>query len=167
MDLMSTAQLLGSFGEFFGAIAVFVTLAYLAIQVRHGKEATEANTRLAEESHRLALAQNEIARVDLIERQMRDLSSSSDLAGIFVRYDEGGIDSLTSVERRQFASWHIVQHYILGSQHYQYELGMLDEDSWQDAARRIQAQIPVWDELDMAIIGRRSFVNEVERLRAS
>jgi hypothetical protein len=45
MDLQVTAQLLGNFGEFVGAIAVVVTLAYLAVQVRHSKEATEANTR--------------------------------------------------------------------------------------------------------------------------
>ena len=45
MDLMSTAQLLGNFGEFVGAIAVVVTLAYLAVQVRQNREATEANTR--------------------------------------------------------------------------------------------------------------------------
>lgn len=32
MDLMSTAQLLGNLGEFFGAIAVLVTLAYLVVQ---------------------------------------------------------------------------------------------------------------------------------------
>ncbi len=35
MTLMDTAQLLGNFGEFFGAIAVVGTLAYLAVQVRH------------------------------------------------------------------------------------------------------------------------------------
>ena len=34
MDLMSTAQLMGNFGEFFGAIAVVVTLVYLARQIR-------------------------------------------------------------------------------------------------------------------------------------
>lgn len=45
MDLMSTAQLLGNLGEFGGAIAVVITLVYLAVQVRHSKEATEANTR--------------------------------------------------------------------------------------------------------------------------
>ena len=45
MDLMSTAQILGNFGEFFGAIAVVVTLFYLALQVRYGRDATEANTR--------------------------------------------------------------------------------------------------------------------------
>ena len=45
MDHQSFAQLLGNYGEFVGAIAVVVTLAYLAVQVKHGKEATEANTK--------------------------------------------------------------------------------------------------------------------------
>jgi hypothetical protein len=40
-----TVQDLGSVGELVGAIAVVATLAYLAVQVRHSKEATEANTR--------------------------------------------------------------------------------------------------------------------------
>lgn len=39
MDLMSTAQLLGNFGEFFGAIAVVVTLVYLAGQLRQNTKA--------------------------------------------------------------------------------------------------------------------------------
>ena len=34
MDLMATAQLLGDFGEFLGALAVVVTLIFLALQVR-------------------------------------------------------------------------------------------------------------------------------------
>ena len=45
MGLMSTAQLLGNLGEFVGAIAVVIALAYIAVQVRHSREATEANTR--------------------------------------------------------------------------------------------------------------------------
>ena len=38
---------LGALGEFVGAIAVVATLIYLAVQVRHSKEATEASNRLA------------------------------------------------------------------------------------------------------------------------
>jgi len=38
MDFISTAQLLGSIGEFFGAIAVFITLGYLAIQIRETRK---------------------------------------------------------------------------------------------------------------------------------
>ena len=44
MTLIETTQLMGNIGEFVGAIAVVVTLAYLAVQVRHGREATEINT---------------------------------------------------------------------------------------------------------------------------
>ena len=57
MDFMSTTQLLGNLGEFLGAIAVFITLIYLAVQVRHGREAVAANTKSLEENRRLALAQ--------------------------------------------------------------------------------------------------------------
>ena len=45
MDIVTTSQILGNVGEFIGAIAVVVTLAYLAVQVRHSKEATDTNTR--------------------------------------------------------------------------------------------------------------------------
>lgn len=37
MDLMSVAQLLGSFGEFVGAIAVVATLGYLTLEVRRSR----------------------------------------------------------------------------------------------------------------------------------
>ncbi len=50
MTLMETSQLLGNFGEFIDAIAVVLTLAYLALQLRQ-------NTRSLDEGRRLALAQ--------------------------------------------------------------------------------------------------------------
>jgi hypothetical protein len=45
MTLMESAQLLGNFGEFFGAIAVVVTLVYLALQIRQNTRATLADSR--------------------------------------------------------------------------------------------------------------------------
>jgi hypothetical protein len=44
MDLVTTAQLLGNFGEFFGAIAVVVTLIYLAGQLRQNTSALRSST---------------------------------------------------------------------------------------------------------------------------
>jgi hypothetical protein len=44
MDIMSTAQLLGNFGEFVGPIAILVTLVYLGIQVRKSQIAAKADT---------------------------------------------------------------------------------------------------------------------------
>ena len=43
MDLMSTAELLGNFGEAIGAIAVVVSLVYLALQLRLNTKALKAN----------------------------------------------------------------------------------------------------------------------------
>ena len=43
MTLMETAQLLGNFGEFFGAIAVVATLIYLAVQLRQNTAGMRAN----------------------------------------------------------------------------------------------------------------------------
>jgi hypothetical protein len=45
MDLMSTAQLMGNFGEFVGAIAVVLTLAYLAVQIKESRAETARASR--------------------------------------------------------------------------------------------------------------------------
>ena len=45
MSLLETAQLLGNFGEFFGAIAVVATLIYLSVQIRQNTAATQATSR--------------------------------------------------------------------------------------------------------------------------
>ena len=42
MDHQAFAQLLGNYGEFVGAIAVVITLAYLAIQIRQNTGVTRA-----------------------------------------------------------------------------------------------------------------------------
>lgn len=44
MSLIEVSQLLGNFGEFLGAIAVVVTLIYLAAQVKHNTRAARAAT---------------------------------------------------------------------------------------------------------------------------
>jgi hypothetical protein len=44
MDLVTTAQVLGNFGEFFGAIAVVATLVYLAVQIRQNSTQVRLNS---------------------------------------------------------------------------------------------------------------------------
>ena len=76
---METIQMLGSLGEFVGAIAVVATLVYLAIQVRHSKEAMEGNTKSLEESRQLAIAESYQARTQMVhEYYLRQ--AGSDLA---------------------------------------------------------------------------------------
>ena len=47
MTVIELSQVLGNFGEFFGAIAVVGTLVYLAIEVRRSRMATLASAELA------------------------------------------------------------------------------------------------------------------------
>jgi len=57
MDHLTFAQLLGNYGEFVGAIAVVVTLGYLAVQIRQ-------NTR-SQDEHRKAVVAQSARDVDL------------------------------------------------------------------------------------------------------
>ncbi len=58
MTFIELSEVLGHLGEFIGAIAVLLTLIYLAIQVKH-------NNRLHQESNVLAQSQAEVTgRID-------------------------------------------------------------------------------------------------------
>ena len=71
MDHQAFAQLLGNYGEFFGAIAVVMTLFYLALQIRQNSRATQMSN-----SHKL----NEATRAFLAK-----ISDSNELASIWRR----------------------------------------------------------------------------------
>ena len=48
MSIIELSEVLGNLGEFAGAFGVVATLIYLAIQVRHSRNAMEENARLAQ-----------------------------------------------------------------------------------------------------------------------
>ena len=89
MTLMETAQLLGNFGEFIGAIAVVLTLIYLAIQVRHSKESIDANTRSLDVQNRSTRIEALTAVGDGFSRFRSGIREHPDVASIWVR---GGAD---------------------------------------------------------------------------
>lgn len=166
MDLMSTAQLLGNFGEFVGAIAVVGSLIYLAIQVKHAKSATERNSEII-------LAQNYQSRSEAAQKAFISAADSDHLAPLMAKigsYDPRGFDfgvrlsELTSEERHRIIDY---QHYLLlavDNQHYQYQHGFSDEDYYQSVViPAIKILAPVWDELGLLSMGRRSsFLSAVQ-----
>ena len=84
MDHQAFAQLLGNYGEFFGAIAVVVTLGYLAIQIRLNTRSSYV-TRAAEAVQRLGQIQETII-------------CNSDLATLFARCRDPELADLTPGE---------------------------------------------------------------------
>lgn len=156
---------LGALGEFVGAIAVVVTLGYLAVQIRQ-------NTRAMDESRRLALAQTYQVRADALAEMMTRAATSEQLGPLIVKLVEAGypedltcFDAVTPVERGVFRQWQIAQQMYWDNVYYQYQQGYLDPEYYEDAfKKRVRRLLPVWDALDLHG-ERRSFAAELERLR--
>lgn len=158
---------LGALGEFVGAIAVVVTLVYLAVQIRQ-------NTRSMEESRRLALAQTYQMRADALAEMMTRAATSEQLGPLIVKLVQAGypedlrcFDALTPVELGVFRQWQIAQQMYWDNIYYQYQQGYLDKEYYEDAfQQRVRRLMPVWDALGLH--GERaSFAAELERLRGA
>ena len=72
---------LAAVAEIIGAIAVVLTLIYLAVQVRHSKEALDANTKAIR-----GQAVNDVTRN--VHEQMQMLTQGHDMAEWLLRYVE-------------------------------------------------------------------------------
>ena len=115
MDLMSTAQLLGNFGEFFGAIAVVVTLAYLATQIRHGNELARRNEMNVGHEQTSQLRMAVAIHRDVAELMALGTTEPSSLDAV----DRSRYNAITmTLFRLGFQAWDRARH------------GLLDEREW-------------------------------------
>jgi len=129
MDFMSVAQLLGNLGEFVGAIAVVVTLGYLAVQVRHSREATEANSRSVAQSERVARAQVRSAITDQIIRINSLILSEPVLFD--VQQKSMRDQPIDDAEARRLRTLAFVWFKHAENVHYQYRQGLYDQGEFQ------------------------------------
>jgi hypothetical protein len=172
MDLMSTAQLLGNFGEFVGAIAVVATLFYLTAQVKQNRQSVDANTLALEDERKVRLAETYQSRLHNMSANTRLLADSESLADIAVRVNEAGYPSVDSlevlnpVERFRWRSWTILQFLNIENLHYQYELGLLEPEFYEKViVERISELGEVWEAIGLtATIGRPGFHKEIEKI---
>ena len=115
MDLMSTAQLLGNFGEFLGAIAVVVTLAYLATQISQSTSATQAASRDAAMAHTLGFFQQGL------DNQVIARAEHKRAAG--QQIDEFENDQLLRYQSYNFK--------VFENIHTHHEQGVISDDEWE------------------------------------
>jgi hypothetical protein len=159
-----TFQDWGAIGEVIGALAVVVTLIYLAKQIR-------LNTHAMEEARRLALAQTYQMRSDALQAMLVQAADSEHIGPIIIKLTELGypedmnaLDALSDPERRRFRMWQIAQQTHWDNMHFQFQQGYLDREYYEDAFReRVVRLAPIWKALGLTS-GRRSFFAEVERL---
>ena len=117
MDHQAFAQLLGNYGEFVGAIAVVVTLGYLAIQIRE-------NTRSNYVS-RLHAVQSEIARVH--ERVVADES----FAALAAQCRNANSIDLSPADHERLQAWGNQFCTVYSSVEQSYQEDQLDERTYQ------------------------------------
>ena len=166
MDLQSTAQLLGNFGEFVGAIAVVATLFYLAVQVRHTKEATDANTEALKESQKIARTDSYLRRADVMERSAAQAAISEELANILLKARHGAIAELTELDRFRLEMWERARMIRVESQFYQWQQGLLDDEYYEHQFKFVvRLSGPLWNTLGLRF-ERPSIRDEVERVMA-
>ena len=158
-----TIMELGALGELLGAIAVFVTLIYLAVQVRQ-------NTRSIEAAQRLALAQTYQMRSDALQSMLVHAASSG-IGRIIAKLTQAGyperlesLSELTPLERSRFRQWQIAQQAHWDNMHFQYQQGYLAEEYYRDEfVVRTKRLWPVWQALGLTG-SRKSFIEELNRI---
>ena len=162
-----TIMELGSLGELISAIAVVVTLWYLAVQIRQ-------NTHAMEENKRLALAQTYQIRADALQSMLVHAADSQYIGPLITKLtqlgypeDVSALERLSPDERGRFRQWQIAQQTHWDNLYFQYQQGYLDEEYYKDSFReRVARLAPTWRAL--GITGaRRSFNEEIDRLLAT
>lgn len=120
MDHQAFAQLLGNYGEFVGAIAVFVTLVYLSVQVRQNTRSTNSNN-----NHNVMMAFNSFNEA---------VFASPDLTRIYYA-GLASPEALESQEQQQFIHMVACLLNIYRNLYHQFVEGTFPETQWLVQAR--------------------------------
>jgi hypothetical protein len=169
MDHLTFAQLLGNYGEFIGALAVVATLVYLAIQVRHTREATEANTQSLEANRQLALAQAYQARANAT----RELLAFGSYSGAAAMIDglmssesfASAFEKLSPSERTTVVTFESARWIHFDNLYYQYQNGFIGDDFFQNTFTPLVNRFGRnWEELGQTNNMRTEFKEAVERI---
>ena len=152
MDHQAFAQLLGNYGEFVGAIAVVVTLFYLAVQVRQNSTIVRATARTQTNQ--------------TLSEFTRFVASDADLLRIF-HTSATEFEALSPDERRQHV--YLLRYMFMSSEFLfeQHTDGLVTEAAWQRELRALcnaltRPHIAAWWELRKMAFDPR-FVVAVDR----
>ena len=117
MDLYATAQLLGNFGEFFGAIAVVVTLTYLAYEIR--------------QSNRLARLEAMQSIADAWLTTGWEIAGNKDMATLLAQVAEGALRrDFDAAQNVQVSSFFLAADNSWAMRFNQLELGILNPEDY-------------------------------------
>jgi len=129
MDHQAFAQLLGNYGEFLGAIAIVVTLVYLAAQIKQ-------STKVARSSTRQATAES-------MQGLTKDFLENREMAEIFVRHLRG--EDLDAVDRLRMEGRCYRDMHVWEDIYYQLRERLLLSEEWSGFRKNLAALFAVDD----------------------
>ena len=116
MNTLEVSQLLGNYGEFIGAIAIVVTLAYLAVQIRQTNRGMRVNAYYETANH--------------ITSTMIPIAASPELSRIWT-LGVDGFEALSVEDRARFEMLMIVYFHQNEAQYFAHRHGFHDESMWR------------------------------------
>lgn len=154
MDFVDTTQVLGNLGEFFGAIAVFATLAYLAVQIRQNTMA-----------QRSAAYDSSIRNIMDVRQAIFE---SSEVSSIYAR----GRNDPSGLNEEELVRYRLILNNILMSfWHIRTGRADLQEDLWKTQVPTIIRVVCCpggkyyWENYQTEFVP--SFRNEIEKIIAA
>ena len=133
---------LGAIGELVGAVAVLLTLIYLAVQTRLARIASE-------ETRKLVALEAVVGRLSQMEVAHTEFANSEHLPRISVEIQRSGIQSLTAEDLERLKFWEGAVKLRMASQYVQYEAGLLDQKNGEAILKGAVARRELWQELDV------------------
>ena len=122
MSTLEFSQLLGNYGEFVGAIAIVVTLIYLAVQLKQNTSSVKAS----------AYQEWVSANVEI------NMSMSNHFQSQAVTQGSMDATKLTEESRLSFMMQHIAIMQMAQSTDYLYRSGSLDRELWEAEMNRVR-----------------------------
>ena len=150
MSFTELSEVLGNLGEFFGSIAVLITLVYLAVQVRHGKQLLETNRNIAlgqisqtNAGFRLGL-QRHLTEPHIIALREKVEQGSAVYSSTHIE----NFDLLSSEEKMLWRSVQAQYAIMHDDGLYQASLGLIDDRAREILEQGVKQSMPFWEYFD-------------------
>ena len=114
---------IGAIAELLGAIGVIASLVYLATQIRHSREQMGENTR-ALQAGAYQQMEESVYRVVMDDLRIPGLER-------IIRLGMADIEQLSEEDMFRWSRWIFLRLRAFDNAHYQFRMGMQDEDRWQ------------------------------------
>jgi hypothetical protein len=122
---------IGAIAETLGAVGVIASLVYLATQIRHSRDQMEQNTQ--------ALRAGSYHQSNQNLYEVMHGAIDNPLIEQSVRVGLNDFDSLDEKDAFRFGFWMSGVAASYDNFHYQYRVGMLDEERWQPSYANLRA----------------------------